>query len=153
MNQLQWNKIISLYCFLSRRCVSMYSCFTSSHLCLCLYMVTLLSTETRMFQANHGCWCPGSLCHQVISNNGSDCGINRPLNFTRKYFNNLCHLIIEEWVCLLLPKIYSAPRGEGIVSANFGHFDLIPPFFFEANDKIWAKFDQFHAKLLENWLT
>ena len=36
-----------------------------------------------------------------------------------------------------------------IFSANFGHFDLIPPFFFEANDKIWVQFDQFHAKSLE----
>ena len=39
-----------------------------------------------------------------------------------------------------------------IFNKYFGHFDLIPAFFVEADDKIWAKFDQFHAQLLQKWL-
>ena len=41
--------------------------------------------------------------------------------------------------------------AKGTLSVNFDHFDLILAFF-RSNDKIWPKFYQFHAKLLQKWL-
>ena len=61
-----------------------------------LYYKTRLILETRRYIGNsigrwnwnipgkldhyYGCWCPGALCRQVISNNGLDCRIYRPLS-------------------------------------------------------------------------
>ena len=42
-------------------------------------------------------WCPGSLCHQVISNHGIDDMINRSLSSTWKNFYFLHQLRSEKW--------------------------------------------------------
>ena len=63
-----------------------------------------VTSETRLFLNNllltkyHGCWCPVSLLLQAISTHDIDfCWIGKFLSYTRKDFNYLCHVGVEEW--------------------------------------------------------
>ena len=45
----------------------------------------------------HGCWCPRSWRRQDIGTHNIDCRIGELLPYTRKDFNYLCHVSVEEW--------------------------------------------------------
>ena len=68
---------------------------TTSHISFCINLAKTLP----VLRQYHGCWCPGSLHCQVISSHHVDSTnypVGRPLSHSRKDFNNLCYISVED---------------------------------------------------------